>query len=148
MYALRQSNCDCFTLCDLSTIADYAAIQSFALSETMMAIQASPLGDTIQNAIATINNAGVDSPWFKYILGDYPTWYDSFNGVSRLISPAAFGIGIYGNLSPQQSALNKPLQGKKRTLYRKQSFEVLCHEHLTRSVARLLNPAEPPKRFD
>jgi hypothetical protein len=31
--------------------------------------------------------------------------------VARLINPAAFGIGIYGNLSPQQSPLNKPLQG-------------------------------------
>jgi hypothetical protein len=115
MYALRTSNCDCFTLCDLSSISNYAAITSFALSETMFAVQASPSGDTIQNAIATRMNAGVDSPWFKYILGDWPTWYDSYNGVSRLISPAAFAIGIYGNLSPQQSALNKPLQGISST---------------------------------
>jgi len=80
-----------------------------------MAIQGSPSCDTIANAIATSTNAGVDSPWFKYILGDWPTWYDSYNGVSRLINPAAFGIGIYGNLSPQQSALNKPLQGISAT---------------------------------
>jgi hypothetical protein len=115
MYALRSSNCDCFTLCDLSTIADYAAITSFALSETMFAVQGSPSGDTIANAIATRMNSGVDSAWFKYILGDWPTWYDSYNGVSRLINPSAFGIGIYGNLSPQQSALNKPLQGISAT---------------------------------
>jgi len=115
MYTLRTSNCDCFTLCDLSTVADYAAIASFALSETMMAIQATPSGDTIANALATRINAGIDTPWFKLILGDWPTWYDSYNGVSRLINPAAFGIGIYGNLSPQQSALNKPLQGISAT---------------------------------
>lgn len=115
MYALRSSNCDCFTLCDLSTVANYAAITAFALSETMFAIQGSPSGDTIANAITTRLNAGVDSPWFKYILGDWPTWYDSFNQLSRLINPAAFGIGIYGNLSPQMSALNKPLQGISAT---------------------------------
>jgi hypothetical protein len=41
MYALRTSNVDCFTLCDLSNISTYAAIASFALSETMLAVQAS-----------------------------------------------------------------------------------------------------------
>ncbi len=61
--------------------------------------------------MATRISAGVDSPWFKLILGDWPYWYDSYNQVTRIINPAAFGVGIYGNLSPQQSALNKPLQG-------------------------------------
>lgn len=115
MYALRKSNADCFTLCDMSTISNYAAIASFALSETMFAIQSTPSGDTIANAIATRTNAGIDTPWFKLILGDYPSFYDSYNGLTRLISPAAFAIGIYGNLSPQLSALNKPLQGVSST---------------------------------
>ncbi|WP_024516849.1 hypothetical protein [Bradyrhizobium sp. Tv2a-2] len=115
MFALRNAGVDCFTLCDLSTVADYAAIASFALSETCYAIFASPSGDTIANCLATITNAGVDTPWFKYILGDWPTFYDSFNGVSRLINPSAFGIGIFGNLSPQLGSLNKPLQGISAT---------------------------------
>ena len=51
MYALRSSNCDCFTLCDLSTSADYAAIALFALSETMTPVFATPSGDTIQNCL-------------------------------------------------------------------------------------------------
>jgi hypothetical protein len=115
MYALRNSNVDCFTLCDLSTVADYAAIASFGLSETMYPVFASPSGDTIANALAVRTNASIDTPWFKYILGDWPTWYDSFNGVSRLINPSAFAIGIFGNLSPNQSPLNKPLQGISAT---------------------------------
>jgi hypothetical protein len=115
MYALRTANVDCFTLCDLSTVADYAAIAAFALSETCFAVFGSPSGDTIANCIATRKNAGVDSPWFKYILGDWASWYDSYNGVTRLINPAAFVIGLYGNLSPQQSGLNKPLQGISST---------------------------------
>jgi hypothetical protein len=115
MYVLRSSNIDCFTLCDLSTVAYYAAIASFAISETCFAIHASPSGDTIANCLATRINAGIDTPWFKYILGDWPSFYDSYNGQTRLISPAAFALGIYGNLSPQQSALNKPLQGISAT---------------------------------
>jgi hypothetical protein len=115
MYVLRNSRCDCFTLCDLSSPADYAAIASFALSETMYAIFASPSGDTIANALSVRINAAVDTPWFKYILGDWPTFYDSYNGVSRLINPTAFSIGMYGNLSPQNSALNKPAQGISAT---------------------------------
>jgi hypothetical protein len=115
MYALRNSNCDCFTLCDHSTIADYAAVVSFGLSETMLPVFATTSGDTIADALQIRINSGVDSPWFWLILGDWPTFYDSYNGVSRLINPAAFGIGICGNLSPQQSPLNKPLQGISST---------------------------------
>ena len=115
MYALRNSNCDCFTLCDLSTSADYAAIASFGLSETMMPILATASGDTIQDALAIRMNAGIDTPWFWLILGDWPSFYDSYNGVTRLINPSAFGIGIVGNLSPQESPLNKPLQGVSAT---------------------------------
>lgn len=115
MFVLRNSNCDCFTLCDMSTVANYAAVISFAIAETMMAVFASPSGDTIQNALTTRINSGTDSPWMWYILGDWPSFYDSFNGVTRLINPSAMGIGILGNLSPQQSPLNKPLQGISAT---------------------------------
>lgn len=111
MYVLRGSNVDCFTLCDMSTIANYAAIASFAISETCFAVFGSPSGDTITNCLATRINAGIDTPWFKLILGDWPSFNDTYNQQIRLINPSAFAIGIYGNLSPQQNALNKPLPG-------------------------------------
>lgn len=114
MYALRNSNCDGFTLCDLSSPSYYASIVSFALSETMLAVQATASGDTIANALSVRVNSGIDSPWLWLLMGDWPTFSDSVNA-SRLISPAAFGIGIIGNLSPQQSPLNKPLQGVSST---------------------------------
>ncbi len=110
MYALRNSNCDGFTLCDLGSSSYYASIVSFAIGESMLAVQATASGDTIANARATRVNSGIDSPWIWLIQGDWPTFSDSVNA-SRLINPAAFGIGIIGNLSPQQSPLNKPLQG-------------------------------------
>lgn len=115
MYVLRSSLADSFTLCDLSTTADYAAIASFAIGESMTPVFATVSGDTINNALATRINSGIDTPWFWLVLGDWPTFYDSYNGLSRLINPSAFGIGMLGNLSPQQSPLNKPLQGVSAT---------------------------------
>lgn len=111
MYVLRKSNVDCFTLCDISNISTYAAVASFALSETCYAHVAGPSGESIASALANRINAGIDTPWIKYMVGDWAYWYDSYNGLTRLINPTAFSLGIYGNLSPQQSALNKPLQG-------------------------------------
>lgn len=115
MYVLRNSNVDCFTLCDMGTVANLAAIVSFGIQETAMPIFASPSGDTIASALATRLNAGIDSPWMWYIMGDWPSFYDSYNQITRLINPSAIGIGIVGNLSPQQSPLNKPLQGVSAT---------------------------------
>jgi hypothetical protein len=115
MFVLRNSNCDGFALCDMSTISNYAAIASFGLSETMLPVFGGPSGDTIPNSTGVRINAGIDTPWFWLILGDWPTFYDNVNQLSRTINPSAFGIGIIGNLSPQQSPLNKPLQGISST---------------------------------
>ena len=115
MYVLRASNVDGFTLCDMTTLSNYAACVSFGLSETAVPVFGTVSGDSISNCLATRINSGVDSPWMWLILGDWPTFYDSFNGVSRLINPSAFALGIIGNLSPQQSPLNKPLQGISAT---------------------------------
>jgi hypothetical protein len=81
----------------------------------MLPIVGTALGDTIANALNTRINAGADTPWMWIIMGDWPSFYDSYNGVTRLINPAAAGIGIVGNLSPQQSPLNKPLMGISST---------------------------------
>src|SRR5215469_2354307 len=115
MYALRNSLVDCFTLCDMATVANYAAIGSFGLSESILPVFSSHTAATINNALGTRVSAALDTPWFWYILGDWPSFYDAYNGVTRLINPSAFGLGILGNLSPQQSPLNKPLQGISST---------------------------------
>jgi len=111
MYVLRGSLVTDFELIDHSTSTAWAAISSFALSELMTPVFATVSGDKIGNAITTVINSGNDTPWAWNILGDWPYFFDAVNGLNRTISPAAFGIGILGNLSPQQSPLNKPLQG-------------------------------------
>jgi hypothetical protein len=49
-------------------------------------------GDNIQNALATRINSGIDSPWLWLILGDWPSYYDSYNQVVRTINPSAIGL--------------------------------------------------------
>ena len=115
VYVLRGWGCDCFTPIDMSTISYWAALVSLALSENMMAIVSTPSGTPYMTTINDRDNAGVDSPWLYILSGDWPTFFDSYNSVSRLINPTAFAIGIVGNLSPQQSPLNKPLQGVSST---------------------------------
>ena len=115
MYVLRGSLVTDFALCDHSTSSQYAAISSFGLAELMTPVFATVSGDVPATAVTTVANSGNDTPWGWCILGDFPTFYDAANGLSRQISPAAFGIGILGNLSPQQSPLNKPLQGVTAT---------------------------------
>jgi hypothetical protein len=115
MYALRSSGIDCFTLVDHSTIADWSAIGSFGLSEDCLPIVSEASGTSYAQTIADRINSGSDTPWMWILTGDWPSFYDSYNGVTRLINPTAFAIGINGNLSPQQSPLNKPLPGVSAT---------------------------------
>jgi hypothetical protein len=115
MFVFRNSNIDSFTLCDMNTISFYAVMASFALQEGFLVVQGTQSGDSIPNALATRINSGIDTPWMWLIMGDYPSYFDTFNGIVRLINPAAFAMGILGNLSPQVSPLNKPLQGVTST---------------------------------
>lgn len=115
MYVLRGSLVTDFELADHGTSNQWAAISAFALSELMMPCFATVSGDTISNAANTVASSGDDSAWGWCSVGDWPTFYDAFNGLSRSVSPTAFMIGILGNLSPQQSPLNKPLQGVSAT---------------------------------
>jgi hypothetical protein len=147
MYVLRSASVDAFTLCDMTTIANYAACVSFGLSETCLSVFGTVSGDSIANALATRITAGIDSPWIWLILGDWPTFYDSFNGLSRQINPSAFGIGILGNLSPQQSPLNKPLQGISST-QRTQTGQTYSDTELsiinTGGIDTILGPLSSP----
>jgi hypothetical protein len=117
MYVLRNTLVSSFTLCDLSASADYAAISSFAIGESMTPVFGGPSGQAISDALTVRTNSGIDTPWFWYIHGNYPSFYDAANSTTRLVNPSAFGLGILGNLSPQQSPLNKKLTGISSTQY-------------------------------
>jgi hypothetical protein len=109
MYALRGQGCSIGDLCDTYDSTQWLTQVSFGLSEGLYMILTGPSGDTISNAVTTKATAGIDSYAAKLMFGDWIYWYDPTNAVTRLVSPQGFVAGRIGNLSPQNSTLNKPL---------------------------------------
>lgn len=111
MYALRRTGIDAFALCDMVDSTKWSVMDTFALSETSLAVFTTASGDSITAAVASRITAALDSFNSWLIMGDFPTFYDDIDGINRLVSPAAIGLGLLGNLSPEQSPLNKQLRG-------------------------------------
>ncbi|MDR3538804.1 MAG: phage tail protein [Acetobacteraceae bacterium] len=109
MYALRGQGCSVGDLCDASDSTQWLTQESFGLSEGIYMILTGPSGDTISNAVTVKATAGIDSYAAKLMFGDWIYWYDPTNAVTRLVSPQGFVAGRIGNLSPEQSSLNKAL---------------------------------------
>ncbi len=116
MYALRNSGASIAMLTDNTDTTTFAAQVAYGQGEGTYMIGVTAAGDTIGDSTSTgaiyvKNTAGIDSPSFKYLFGDWVLWLDSVNGVTRLVSPQAFVAGNLINQSPEQSGLNKPLYG-------------------------------------
>jgi phage tail sheath protein FI len=109
MYALRGQGCAVGLLADADDQTQWVTQAAFGLSEGVYMILTGPAGDTILNAIATKQAAGLDSYGAKLMFGDWVYWSDQANGLVRLVSPQGFVAGRLANLSPEQSSLNKPL---------------------------------------
>jgi hypothetical protein len=111
MYALRSTGCSLLALADMDDSTQWTVVGGFAQAEGMYAIQTTPSGDTISNAITTKQTAGLDNAWSKLMLGDWVLWNDPFAKSQRYVSPQGFAVGVLANLTPNLSSLNKPLTG-------------------------------------
>lgn len=111
MYALRNTQASVSMLADASDSTSWATQVAFGLSEGIYMIGVGPSGDTISNAATVKASAGIDSYAFKLLFGDWCYWLDTYNAQTRLVSPQGFIAGLLSNLSPQNSTLNKQLQG-------------------------------------
>lgn len=111
MYALRGTGASVAMLTDLTDTTTFSTQVAYGLSEGTYMIGVGPVGDTINNAVQTKANAGIDSYAFKLLFGDWVYFNDTVNGLVRLISPQGYIAGLLANLSPQNSTLNKQLQG-------------------------------------
>jgi hypothetical protein len=111
MYALRGQGCGIALLADADDATQWTTQAAFGLQEGVYMILTGPAGDTIQNAVNTMQQAGLDSYAAKLMFGDWLWWSDSVNNTVRLVSPQGFAAGRLANLSPEQSSLNKPLYG-------------------------------------
>jgi hypothetical protein len=111
MYALRGQGCSLALLADVDDSSTWSTQAGFGLSEGIYMVLTGPAGDSIGNAVASKQAAGLDSYAAKLMFGDWIWWSDRANGLTRLVSPQGFGAGRLSNLSPEQSSLNKPLYG-------------------------------------
>jgi hypothetical protein len=109
MYALRGQGCSIGLLADEDDSTQWINQVAFGLSEGVYMIGTGPAGDNIANAVSAKQIAGIDSYAFKLMFGDWIWWSDTVNQQTRLVSPQGFVAGRLGNLSPEQSSLNKPL---------------------------------------
>jgi hypothetical protein len=111
MYALRNTGTSIAMLADCDDSTSWATQVAYGLSEGTYMIGVGPAGDTIANAVSAKATAGIDSYAFKLLFGDWVSFNDTVNGLVRTISPQGFIAGLLSNLSPEQSSLNKQLQG-------------------------------------
>lgn len=115
MYALRSQGCSIGVLADMDTASSWNTIDGFGGSEGMYMMQVAPAGSVISNgttgSVDLKVTAGLDSYSTKFLHGDWVWWNDPVNQILRMVSPQGFAAGRLGNLSPQNSSLNKPLFG-------------------------------------
>ena len=111
MFALRNTGASVAMLADVSDENTFPTQIAYGLSEGTYMIGTGPSGDTIANAVTQKSTVGVDSFAMKVCHGDWVTWLDTVNNVTRVVSPQAFFAGELVALAPNQSTLNKQLQG-------------------------------------
>ncbi len=111
MYALRGTFCQVVNLADAYDETSWSDMAAYALSEDTLVGTSSPVGDTISTAVTSLSTSGVDSYAFKLLLGDWVYWQDQVNGVTRLLAPATFWAGLRAATNPQNSTLNRAVQG-------------------------------------
>lgn len=111
MYALRNTGIAAFILADNDTSTSWTTQQAFAISECAFAYATGPASDTISNFKTTIDTAAIDNPWIKVLFGDWVYMFDGVNNIERLVSPQGFLAGNKMAIGPEQTSLNKPLNG-------------------------------------
>ncbi|MDB6104044.1 MAG: putative phage tail sheath protein [Gammaproteobacteria bacterium] len=111
MYALRNTGASTAALADCADSTVWSTQIAYGLSEGTYMVDATPASDTIANALAAKASAGIDSYAMKLCFGDWVYWLDPYNAVLRKVSPQGPALGILAALSPQNSSLNKQLQG-------------------------------------
>jgi hypothetical protein len=111
MFALQNTGASVAMLADLTDFTSFPTQIAFGLANGMQMVAASVSGDNIAACAAAKAAGGVDSYAFKLILGDWVYWLDTVNNLTRLVSPQAAYCGLKVNQSPQNSPLNKRLQG-------------------------------------
>jgi hypothetical protein len=111
MYALQNANVLTMNLIDHSTSAHWNTIAQFCQLYGIFGAGQGSAGQSISTVSSLLNSAGVDNYSFKTFVGDWVYWQDTVNNVQRLLGPATFWAPMRASLTPNQSTLNKPVNG-------------------------------------
>jgi hypothetical protein len=109
MYALRGSGAQVANLVDLTDSTQWPTMLTYGLSEGCYMITQGAAGASYVTVSTALATAGCDSYALKVMVGDWVYWQDQVNGQQRMIAPATFAAAKIASLSPNQSALNKPI---------------------------------------
>ncbi|CAB3784332.1 hypothetical protein [Pararobbsia alpina] len=143
MSALQNAGVLTMNLVDHSTSSQWSTMAQFGITYGIFgAGQGSP-GQSIATVAANLATAGVDNYSFKDLVGDWVYWNDTVNGVQRLLGPATFWAPMRANLSPNQSTLNKPVNGIIGTQRSIQSLVYSSPEALAATQGRVDYLANP-----
>lgn len=111
MYALRGQGVSMAALIDLTDPNSYSIQEAFGLSEGIYMMLLGPASQTIAEAKTAKEGAGLIGYDTKYLVGDWCYIFDTFNGVTRMISPQGFVLGRLSNLAANMSGLNQQIVG-------------------------------------
>src|SRR5258708_35106668 len=98
-------------LVDHSTSSQWSTMAIFGQQYGIFGAGQGSVGQSIATVAASLATAGVDNYSFKDLVGDWVYWQDTVNGVQRLLGPATIWAPMRANLAPNQSTLNKPVNG-------------------------------------
>ncbi|WP_065059549.1 hypothetical protein [Paraburkholderia tropica] len=111
MYALQSTGIQTLNLIDHTTSTQWSTIAAFCALYGIFGGSQGSAGQSITTVGAALSTAGVDTPWFKVLVGDWVYWLDTVNNQTRLISPMAVWGALRASLTPDQSTLNKEVLG-------------------------------------
>ena len=117
MFALRGTGCSVAALTDCDQSSTWSSQLAYGLSEGTYMIGVDVAGQgpgsvaTVISDSATSGHAGPGAYAFKLCMGDWVSWLDATNNVTRLISPQGYFVGVLTALTPNQSSLNKQAVG-------------------------------------
>lgn len=143
MYALQNAGVLTINLVDHQTSSQWSTIASFAQTNGMFGVGQGSPGQSITTVAAALATAGVDNYAFKDLVGDWVYWQDTVNNQQRLLGPATFWAPLRASLAPNQSTLNKPVNGIIGTQRSSMSIQYSDAEALAATQGRLDYLANP-----
>ncbi|RKR46314.1 phage tail protein [Paraburkholderia sp. BL17N1] len=143
MYALQNSGAQTMNLVDHSTSSQWSTMGLFGQQFGVFGAAQGQPGQSVSTVSTNLNTAGADTYGLKCLVGDWVYWQDNVNNVQRLLGPATIWGPMRANLAPNQSTLNKPVQGIIGTQRSVQQVQYSGPETLSAVQARLDFLANP-----